>query len=160
MTLVYISLGSNVGSRETEIASALRRIEGSGIRILRRSSLYETEPRDFVHQPWFLNQVVEGQTHLAPEALLELLLAIEREGGRDRTSAPPRGPRTIDLDVLLYGEAVIETPALSVPHPRLHERRFVLDPLLELRPDLVHPGTRKMLSSYLDAVRTQQVRRI
>lgn len=134
MTRAYVGLGSNLGEREQAIRSAAARIETS-----RLSSLRETEPWGVTDQPLFLNAAAELETALGPHELLERLLAVERELGRVRDGRR-FGPRTIDLDLLLYGEETIAEPGLTVPHPRLHERLFVLEPLAELDPDLVVPG--------------------
>lgn len=134
---VYLSLGSNLGDREAELARARGRLQAGGFTIIAESRLYHTEPVGGPAQGWYLNQVLEGTTTLAPEALLRLALEVEQEAGRVRRER--NGPRTLDVDVLLHGEAVLDTPALTVPHPRLHERRFVLVPLAEIAPDLRHP---------------------
>lgn len=134
MITVYLSLGSNLGDREAHIRTALEQL---GPR--RVSPLYETEPADYLDQPHFLNLVAELETALMPRQLLGHVQLIEREMGRRK--GIPKGPRIIDIDVLLYGALVIRTPRLQVPHPRLHERRFVLAPLADLAPDLRHPVT-------------------
>jgi 2-amino-4-hydroxy-6-hydroxymethyldihydropteridine diphosphokinase len=140
-TTAYIGLGSNLGERELAIRRALEEIGGAGTTsILRVSSLRETDPVGYQDQPKFLNGVAAVSTTAPPRELLRLLLEIERRLGRDRDGVPAGGPRTIDLDLLLYGEEVVAEPGLEVPHPRLHERRFVLEPLAELAPDLVVPG--------------------
>ncbi len=125
--------------------------------VLRESSIYETEPRDLAEQPWFLNQVVEVETDFFPRQLQERLQKIERELGRKRTV--PKGPRLIDLDILLFGSAVVSTPDLEIPHPRMAERRFVLEPLAELAPDLRHPLTKRAVREMLAQVTNQLVRR-
>jgi 2-amino-4-hydroxy-6-hydroxymethyldihydropteridine diphosphokinase len=155
---VYLSIGSNLGGRERNLRDALALLAGPSLRILRVSSFYETEPRDVADQPWFLNAVVEAETDLFPKQLLARLQKIERQLGRKRIR--PKGPRTIDIDILLYGEAVIATDELTVPHPRMEERRFVLEPLAELGPDLRHPVTRRTVREMLRAVAGQQVRRV
>ena len=155
---VYLSIGSNLGGRERNLRDALGLLAGPSLRILRVSSFYETEPRDVADQPWFLNAVVEAETDLFPKQLLARLQKIERQLGRKRIR--PKGPRTIDIDILLYGEAVIATDDLTVPHPRMEERRFVLEPLAELGPDLRHPVTRRTVREMLRAVAGQQVRRV
>ena len=155
---VYLSIGSNLGGRERNLRDALGLLAGPSLRILRVSSFYETEPRDVADQPWFLNAVVEAETDLFPKQLLARLQKIERQLGRKRIR--PKGPRTIDIDILLYGEAVIATDDLTVPHPRMEERRFVLEPLAELGPDLRHPVTRRTVREMLRAVAAQQVRRV
>lgn len=137
MEQVYVGLGSNVGDRERTLEHALRALGERGLEVSARSSLYLTEPMDAPPQEWFLNAVAGGRTALAPEDLLEACLDVEREMGRVRLVH--RGPRTIDLDLLLYGSVVLRSPGLSVPHPRLPERRFVLVPLDEIAPDVVHP---------------------
>jgi len=155
---VYLSLGSNVGERETLLQQALVRLAASGLRLLRVSSVWETEPLERRGQPWFLNLVVEAETDLFPRMLLARLQRIERELGRRRLA--PRGPRTIDIDLLLYGEAIVHAPELDIPHPRMAERRFVLEPLAELAPDLRHPISRRTVRELLEATRGQTARRV
>ena len=135
MTLAYVSLGSNLGEREVTIRRAAELIGAT-----RLSSLRETEPWGFENQPRFVNAAATVETELSARELLDVLLAVERDLGRDRGSGPRYGPRTIDLDLLLYGSEKSDLPALQLPHPRLHERLFVLLPLAELAPDLVVPG--------------------
>ena len=134
MTLAYVGLGANLGDRESAIRRAAELIGA-----VRLSSVIETEPWGYEDQPRFLNAVAEVETSLPPRRLLDHLLDVERRLGRERVG-PQWGPRTIDLDLLLYGEAVIEEPGLVVPHPRLAERRFVLEPLAELIPNRKIPG--------------------
>src|SRR5436309_4079224 len=134
---VLIGLGSNVGDREANLLAARRGLEARGFRITALSSLYLTEPVDAPPQEWFLNAVAGGETALSPQALLQACLDTERALGRVREV--PRGPRTIDLDLLLYGDEVRDTPGLTLPHPRMHERRFVLVPLVEIAPGARHP---------------------
>lgn len=141
MERAYVALGSNLGDREATIRAALAALDADpGVRVAAVSSLIETDPVGVVDQPRFLNGAAALDTSLEPKALLELLLAVERRFGRDREGVPPQGPRTLDLDLLLYGEARIEEPGLRIPHPRLHERAFVLGPLAELDPSLEVPG--------------------
>lgn len=141
MTRAFVGLGSNLGDREATILRAVARLQDEPeLRVVRVSSLRETEPVDYVDQPQFLNGVVELETELPALDLLTRLLAIERELGRTRGEGPPLGPRTIDLDLLLYGEDTIAEAGLQVPHPRMHERRFALEPLAELDPSAVIPG--------------------
>jgi len=154
---VYIGLGSNLGDRAENLRKARERIEASGVRIRRGSSLYETEPREMLDQPWFLNQAIEAETTLFPRQLLARLLRIEREMGRVR--ATPKGPRIIDLDILLFGNAAVHAAGLEIPHPRLSERRFVLEPLAELDPDLRPPRGRRTVREMLAEVMDQPVRR-
>ena len=135
---------------------ALDRLEAAGIHTLRRSSIYETEPQDLPNQPWFLNLVVEVETELFPRLLLARAQAIELGIGRRRVVS--KGPRTIDIDILLVGNYVIRTRELQVPHPRISERRFVLEPLAELAPDLRHPATGKTVREMLSEVQAQIVK--
>ncbi len=137
MTTTYIALGTNVGDRENNLRAALRLLAEAGIRTLKFSSIYETEPVDFLEQAWFLNAVLEAQTDLPALDLLHRLRAIESAMGSKKPFA--KGPRLIDLDILLYGNDTIATPELQVPHPRMLQRRFVLVPLAEIAPNLRHP---------------------
>lgn len=157
---VYLSLGSNLGDRQLHLQRAVAHLKQGGIEIQRQSSLYETEPQDVARQPWFLNIVVRCETQLFPVQLLKVLQRIERELGRVRVGAVRRGPRIIDIDILLYGNAVIDTPQLTIPHPRMTERRFVLGPLLEIAPEIRHPVTKQLIRKYLDALTGQQVRKV
>ena len=137
----YVGLGSNLGEREATLRRAveeLGRLPSTEVRAVSR--FRDTAPVGYVDQPRFLNGAVELETALGPRELLDELLRIERELGRDRTQGPPQGPRTADLDLLLYGEEEIDEPGLQVPHPRLHERRFVLEPLSDLDAALFLPG--------------------
>jgi 2-amino-4-hydroxy-6-hydroxymethyldihydropteridine diphosphokinase len=136
--IVFLSLGSNVGDREKNLRAAIAALPELGVQIKKVSSIYETEPVDFLEQPWFLNCVVEGETTVPPAALLKELRALEQRRGSKKPV--PRGPRLIDLDILIYGQQTIDSPALQVPHPRMHLRRFVLVPLAEIAPDLKHPS--------------------
>jgi 2-amino-4-hydroxy-6-hydroxymethyldihydropteridine diphosphokinase len=133
----YLGLGSNLGDRKTNLARCRGLLDFEHIRMIQASRLYETEPVGLGDQPWFLNQVVEIESSLGPEDLLSCLKALEREMGR--TPGRPGGPRLIDIDILLAGKTVVDLPELQVPHPRLPERNFVLQPLLELAPEAVHP---------------------
>ena len=134
----------------------MERLEATGIHILRRSSIYETEPQDLLDQPWFLNIVVEVESELFPRLLLARAQAIEIGMGRRRDL--PRGPRPIDIDILLFGSFVIGTRELEVPHPRMRDRRFVLEPLAELAPGLRHPANGKTVREMLSEVQTQIVK--
>lgn len=145
---VYLGLGSNVGDKAAHLREAARRLEGIGA-IEALSSLYRTEPVGFADQDWFLNAAACLRTRLSPRELLEAVLAMEREMGRIRTVR--NGPRTIDIDLLLYGAAVVDEPGLSLPHPRLHERLFVLAPLAEIAPDLRHPALAETMAALRDA---------
>ena len=148
---VYLSLGSNVGDREENLRGAIAALPGAGVPVKRVSSIYQTEPVDLLEQPWFLNCVVEAEPSVPAAELLRALREIERRMGSKKLVA--RGPRLIDIDILLYGQQTIEGPELQVPHPRMHLRRFVLAPLAELVPDLQHPswsGTAAELLATLD----------
>jgi len=145
--LTYLSLGSNMGDREANLRAAIDRLATSGLHILRTSPVYETEPVDYADQRWFLNMVVEAETSLFPLQLLAQTQKVERVLGRVRTV--PKGPRVIDIDILLYGTAVVRTAKLEIPHPRMAERRFVLGPLHDLAPDLRHPVTRATVAEML-----------
>jgi 2-amino-4-hydroxy-6-hydroxymethyldihydropteridine diphosphokinase len=140
MTRAYVGLGANLGDRETTIRRALALLAAADdVDIVAVSTLRETEPVGIVDQPAFLNGVAVLETELAPDVLLQRLLAVELRLGRTR-EGPRYGPRTIDLDLLVYGDRRVEQPGLTVPHPRLHERRFALEPLAEVAPGLVVPG--------------------
>jgi 2-amino-4-hydroxy-6-hydroxymethyldihydropteridine diphosphokinase len=134
MTRAYVGVGANLGDREATIRAAIETLPA----VVAVSKLRETDPVGVVDQPPFLNGAVALETELAPRDLLAVLLEVERELGRERRER--WGPRTIDLDLLLYGDEAIDEPGLTVPHPRLHERRFALEPLLDLDPDVAIPG--------------------
>jgi 2-amino-4-hydroxy-6-hydroxymethyldihydropteridine diphosphokinase len=141
VTRAYVALGANLGDREGTIRAALAVLaETPGVEVAAVSTLIETDPVGYVDQPRFLNGAAALETTLSAQELLAVLLAVERHFGRAREGVPPQGPRTLDLDLLLYGAARIEEPGLRIPHPRLHERRFVLAPLAELDPSLEVPG--------------------
>lgn len=131
-------------------------LDGPGLKVTRESSIFETEPQNFKNQPDFLNMVVEIETTLFPLQLLSRIQKIERELGRKRIV--PKGPRTIDIDIVLFGNFVVDTQQLKIPHPRLEERRFVLEPLAQLAPELRHPVHRRSIRELLAAVRGQNVR--
>jgi 2-amino-4-hydroxy-6-hydroxymethyldihydropteridine diphosphokinase len=136
----FVGLGSNLGDREGTIARAVELLsDATGVEVVAVSQLRETEPWGPVEQPPYLNGAIELETELPPRALLDVLLAVEQALGRDRTGER-WGPRTIDLDLLIYDDVVVDEPGLTVPHPRLHERRFALEPLAELAPDALIPG--------------------
>jgi 2-amino-4-hydroxy-6-hydroxymethyldihydropteridine diphosphokinase len=146
---VYLSLGSNVGDREANLRAALEKLAALG-EITAVSAYYETEPLEYLAQPWFLNCTVAMATDLMPRQLLALLQKIEHQMGRKRTVA--KGPRVIDLDILLFGSTVVDTPQLTVPHPAMHERRFVLEPLAEIAPDVRHPVFKHTMRELRDAL--------
>ena len=141
MPRAYVGLGSNLGDREQTIEAALAELAAHpAVELVAVSRLLETDPVGYADQPRFLNGVAAVETELPPRDLLDLLLELERRFGRRREDVPPQGPRTLDLDLLLYGEARIDEPGLRVPHPRLQERGFVLGPLAEVAPGLDVPG--------------------
>lgn len=141
MVRVYLGIGSNLGDREGNCREALARMPGVGIMVTKRSSLYETEPWGVTGQPKFVNMAVEAETEASPEELLDYLKEIERSLGRQESVK--WGPRVIDLDILLYGSLIRNEERLVVPHPLLHVRDFVLDPLAEIAGDVVHPVLKK-----------------
>jgi 2-amino-4-hydroxy-6-hydroxymethyldihydropteridine diphosphokinase len=154
MVHAYVGLGSNLGDREGTLRAAVGRLRGlPQTTVLRVSTLRNTDPVGYLEQPRFLNGVAELETGLPARELLDALLALERAFGRDRNASPSHGPRTLDLDLLLYGQETISAPGLEVPHPRLHQRRFVLEPLTELDPSLEVPerGSVQTLLSRLDS---------
>jgi 2-amino-4-hydroxy-6-hydroxymethyldihydropteridine diphosphokinase len=144
---IYFSLGSNIGDRALNIARAVEALPAHGVRVVRQSSLYETEPVELRVQDWFLNCVVEVDTQLTPQELMHELLEIERSMGRVRLA--PKGPRIIDMDILLFGTAMVREPRLEIPHPRMAERRFVLVPFAEIAPGAIHPLLKKTITELL-----------
>jgi 2-amino-4-hydroxy-6-hydroxymethyldihydropteridine diphosphokinase len=153
MARVYIGLGANLGDREAAIRRALDVLDADpAIDVVAVSTVRETDPVGYLDQPRFLNGAAALETELPPRELLERLLAVEKELGRERAGGPRFGPRTIDLDLLLYGEETIAEPGLTVPHPRLTERRFVLEPLSELDPSLALPDGRRVRELLASAV--------
>jgi 2-amino-4-hydroxy-6-hydroxymethyldihydropteridine diphosphokinase len=142
----YLSLGSNIGDREGNLREALVRLGELGT-VRKVSSFYETEPVEFTDQPWFLNCAVELDTERSPRDLLNGMLAIEQAMGRERVQ--PKGPRLIDLDILLFGDVVLNEPGLTIPHPAMHKRRFVLEPLAEIAPDAIHPALKRRVRELL-----------
>jgi 2-amino-4-hydroxy-6-hydroxymethyldihydropteridine diphosphokinase len=145
----YLSLGSNVGDREANLRAAIKQLSRVG-RVCAVSSFYETEPMEVKEQAWFLNCVVEVETEMSAAELLDALLAIERAMGRERVQA--KGPRNIDIDILLFGGAVIDDKGLKVPHPAMHRRRFVLAPLVEIAPDAIHPVFKRSARELLEGL--------
>jgi 2-amino-4-hydroxy-6-hydroxymethyldihydropteridine diphosphokinase len=147
--IVYLSLGSNLGDRQANLQAAIRALGKLG-EVRAVSSFYETEPVEMARQPWFLNCAVGLETELMPRQLLAALLGIERQMGRQRRL--PKGPRIIDIDILLFGNSLVETRGLTIPHPAMHERRFVLEPLAEIAPEARHPALKKTVSELKNAL--------
>jgi len=161
--LAYLSLGSNIGDRQAHLQDAIRRLETAG-RVVEVSSIYETEPVEFTEQPWFLNCAVALETGKSPHELMTALLGIEEEMGRRRVQT--KGPRSIDIDILLFENEIVaskepDSKELTIPHPAMQERRFVLEPLAEIAPQVLHPVLKKTIRELRDALPTgQEVRRL
>ena len=147
MATIYLSLGSNMGHREQYIARAMEALGACGVRVVQKSSLYETEPVETTSKEWFLNCVVKAETDLLPPQLMHTLLDIERALGRRRRVL--RGPRFIDMDILFYEDRVMSSKQLEIPHPRMAERRFVLVPFAEIAPEARHPVFKKTIAELL-----------
>jgi len=152
--IVYLSLGSNLGDRAGNLRSAIERLSTLG-KVIRLSSFYETEPVEVTEQPWFVNCIVEMDTEKMPRQLLTGILALEREMGRHRTQH--KGPRPIDIDIVLFGNSIVATADLTIPHPAMQERRFVLEPLNEIAPDVRHPKLQRTVRELRDALPPGQV---
>src|SRR3981081_1495856 len=148
-TDVYLSLGSNVGDRENNLREAVARLESAGS-VVSVSSFYETEPVEVTNQAWFLNCAVEIETMKMPKHLMAAVLEIEREMGRQRTQSI--GRRIMYRDIILFGDTVVDSPELTIPHPAMHERRFVVEPLAEIAPGACHPVFKKTVRQMLDAL--------
>ena len=145
--VVYLSLGSNVGDRVANLKTAIERLGKLG-KVVAVSSFCETEPVEFAAQPWFLNCAVELDTEKMPKQLLAAILEIEKEMGRRRTQK--KGPRTLDIDILLFGNSIIKMKGLTIPHPAMRERRFVLEPLAEIAPEARHPVFKRSVRELRD----------
>jgi 2-amino-4-hydroxy-6-hydroxymethyldihydropteridine diphosphokinase len=153
MSIVYIGIGSNLGNREKNCSRSIDLLEKNGIVVRRMSSLYETMPWGVRDQPLFLNMVIEVETELKPQEFLKLLKNVEIEVGRKRSSR--WGPRTIDLDILLYDDIILNKDTLIIPHPFLHKRDFVLIPLCEIAPDVKHPALQLTMRELLQMLRNK-----
>lgn len=147
MNKFYLSLGSNLGERENKLTRAMEELEKRKVKILHRSSIYETEPVEIREQAWFLNCAIEVETDLPPQEFMNALLEIELLLGRRREAK--YGPRTIDLDILLQGDTIVNTPQLTIPHPKMAERRFVLVALAEIAPRAMHPVLHRSIAELL-----------
>lgn len=157
MSTIYLGIGSNVGHREAHLARALELLS-ERVKITQVSSIYQTEPMGYADQPWFLNMACEGKTLLDPFELLAFLKGIEARMGRQPSF--PNGPRIIDIDILFYDDRTIASEYLTIPHPRIGERRFVLAPLSEIAPDWIHPESGRTVSELLSLVdNSQEIRK-
>ena len=149
LNLAYLSLGSNIGDRETHLHEAIVRLQSEG-RVVSVSSFYETEPVEFADQAWFLNCALALETTRTPQQLMSDILTIGQEMGRQRIQK--KGPRIIDIDILLFSDKIIDLPDLTVPHPAMQHRRFVLEPLAEIAPEARHPVLKKTIRELVDAL--------
>lgn len=154
LDLVYLSLGSNIGDRDGHLRDAIARLQKEG-RVVAVSSFYETEPVEFTEQAWFLNCAAALETSATPEQLMADVLEIEQEMGRHRVQN--KGPRVIDIDILLFSDKILESATLTVPHPAMHLRRFVLEPLAEIAPGVRHPKLKKTIRELRDALPAGQI---
>jgi 2-amino-4-hydroxy-6-hydroxymethyldihydropteridine diphosphokinase len=147
--LVYLSLGSNIGDRSANLQAAIDKLSSWG-KVMAVSSFYETEPVEVAGQPWFLNCAVILDTEKMPKQLMASILDLEQQMGRRRTQQ--KGPRTIDVDILLFGNSIVDTASLTIPHPAMHQRRFVLEPMAEIAPDLRHPVFKRTMRELRDSL--------
>jgi 2-amino-4-hydroxy-6-hydroxymethyldihydropteridine diphosphokinase len=153
-SLIYLSLGSNIGDRASNLRNAIARLRTEG-QVVSVSSFFETQPVEFTNQALFLNCAVALETAQIPEQLMAEILHIEQQMGRERIQK--KGPRIIDIDILLFGDLILESPALTIPHPAMHERRFALEPLAEIAPKARHPVLKKTIRELLDALPAGQL---
>ncbi|HEY1801611.1 MAG TPA: 2-amino-4-hydroxy-6-hydroxymethyldihydropteridine diphosphokinase [Terriglobales bacterium] len=151
--LVYLSLGSNLGNPEKQLRDGIEALASHG-QVTKVSSFYQTEPVEQVAQPWFTNCAVEMKTEKMPRQLLAAILKLEEAMGRRRTQ--DKGPRIIDIDILLFGNSIVNAPGLSIPHPAMHQRRFVLEPLAEIAPGMRHPQLKQTIRELRDALPSGQ----
>jgi 2-amino-4-hydroxy-6-hydroxymethyldihydropteridine diphosphokinase len=149
MAVTFLSLGSNLGVRELYLKKGIEGLNRRGVDVLGEASVYETEPKDVGDQPWFLNTVVEARTRLSPRELLTVCMEVERENARDRT-APAKSARTLDIDILFYDQRIVREMDLTIPHPRLAARKFVLVPLGEIAPGFIDPVSGDTVSALLE----------
>jgi 2-amino-4-hydroxy-6-hydroxymethyldihydropteridine diphosphokinase len=149
--IVYLSLGSNEGDRIANLRAAIQALATIG-QVTAVSSFYETEPVEYTQQPWFVNCALALNTDKTPQQLLSAILQLERELGRRRSPKQLKGPRLIDIDILLFGAAIIDTADLQIPHPAMHQRRFVLQPLAEIAPGQLHPIVKRTVRELRDAL--------
>ncbi|MBI5050958.1 MAG: 2-amino-4-hydroxy-6-hydroxymethyldihydropteridine diphosphokinase [Nitrospirae bacterium] len=154
MPIVYLSIGSNLGSREKNCEKAVELLTEKGVKVLKRSSMIETEPWGLKEQPDFINMAVEIETALAPEELLKTIKATEIELGRQKDIR--WGPRIVDLDILFYDDLILKTPELEIPHPLIKEREFVLKPLSEIAPEKIHPLLNKSVRDLLNELKSKK----
>jgi 2-amino-4-hydroxy-6-hydroxymethyldihydropteridine diphosphokinase len=154
MHLAYLSLGSNIGDRAAQLHTAEKRIASAG-RLIKISSFYETEPVEFGDQPWFLNCALALEPLQSPQELMSQILRIEEEMGRRRIQK--KGPRSIDIDILLFDDEVMQRTQLIIPHPAMHQRRFVLEPMSEIAPNVLHPVLKKTMRELLNALPAGQI---
>jgi 2-amino-4-hydroxy-6-hydroxymethyldihydropteridine diphosphokinase len=148
MTRVYLALGSNLGDRAEYLRAGRRDLADHRVEIIRAASVYASEPLEVIDQPWFLNTVLEADTYLLPEELLQVCLHVEKQNQRIRQIT--KGPRTLDIDIIFYGNDTVRKSGLTIPHPSFSQRRFVLVPLAELAPDFIDPATGKTVRTLLD----------
>jgi len=149
--ICFLSLGSNIGDREGNLKKAIKLLKENGVEIIKESSVYETEPMYYENQPKFLNQVIKIKTSLSPEELLSVINKIELKLKRERRI--PKGPRTIDIDIIFFGDKIIETDSLKIPHPLMLERDFVVKPLLEIEENIIHPKFGKKVKDLVKSER-------